>query len=245
VNWLTLGSATSITRHGLSLASGTTYYFYVKAQNRAGLWSAAGASDGIMAVDPVSRISQVKASSPGRGFVLPEKIIAASTDGAVFLEEPDRSCAIRLNWSGPPPDPAAMAVAAGMYLGAVDNEPTAEAVSIEPGSPGAASPVGLANASIGWPGTGAPRAGVDTRGLLVRTWGTVTYAGPSFFVIDDGSGVSDWLSTVGVPGMKVALPAGASSPGEGRLVCATGISRASAEGRRWLMPRTAADIQEW
>ncbi len=45
VGWTSASS--SVTRTGLSLTSGQTYYFYVKAQNGAGMWSAAGTSDGI------------------------------------------------------------------------------------------------------------------------------------------------------------------------------------------------------
>ena len=42
-----MGSDTQETKTGLSLNVGTTYYFGVKAQNGAGLWSAVGVSDGI------------------------------------------------------------------------------------------------------------------------------------------------------------------------------------------------------
>ena len=47
VNWTTTG-VTSVNRSGLSLESGKTYYFSVKAKNKAGVWSAVGISDGII-----------------------------------------------------------------------------------------------------------------------------------------------------------------------------------------------------
>lgn len=47
VPWTSVGSTPSATAYGLSLTSGTRYYFGVKARNRAGLWSAVGVSDGI------------------------------------------------------------------------------------------------------------------------------------------------------------------------------------------------------
>jgi hypothetical protein len=49
VNWTTVGTATSVTRTGLNLTGGTTYYFSVKAKNGQGLWSSVGTSNGIMA----------------------------------------------------------------------------------------------------------------------------------------------------------------------------------------------------
>ena len=47
VNWTSTGTATSVTRTGLSLLPGVTYYVLVKAKNGAGLWSGIGNSDGI------------------------------------------------------------------------------------------------------------------------------------------------------------------------------------------------------
>lgn len=47
VGWTDAGSATSVTRTGLSLSGGTTYYFNVKAQNGGGAWGPVGSSDGI------------------------------------------------------------------------------------------------------------------------------------------------------------------------------------------------------
>ncbi len=50
VGWTSTGTTTEVTKAGLSLTDGTTYYFSVKARNGAGAWSTAGDSDGI-AVD--------------------------------------------------------------------------------------------------------------------------------------------------------------------------------------------------
>ncbi|MGI6295665.1 MAG: PQQ-binding-like beta-propeller repeat protein [Armatimonadota bacterium] len=49
VDWTSVGTATEVTRSGLELVDGTTYYISVKAKNGAGMWSAVGSSDGIMA----------------------------------------------------------------------------------------------------------------------------------------------------------------------------------------------------
>jgi hypothetical protein len=47
VNWTTAGTATSLTRKGLSLQNGVKYYITVRARNGAGLWSNLTATDGI------------------------------------------------------------------------------------------------------------------------------------------------------------------------------------------------------
>ena len=47
VSWTSAGTSASVTKTGLSLTSGKSYYFGVKAKNGAGLWSDVGYSDGI------------------------------------------------------------------------------------------------------------------------------------------------------------------------------------------------------
>ena len=47
VGWTSAGKQTSITACGLSLSSGATYYFSVKAKNGTDVWSEVGCSDGI------------------------------------------------------------------------------------------------------------------------------------------------------------------------------------------------------
>lgn len=49
VNWTSAGANAEVTKTGLVLSDGTTYYFSVKAKTSQGLWSEAGTSDGIVA----------------------------------------------------------------------------------------------------------------------------------------------------------------------------------------------------
>jgi len=51
VGWTSAGTKTEVTKTGLSLALGTTYYFAVKAKNGQDLWSGVGVSDGIAVVE--------------------------------------------------------------------------------------------------------------------------------------------------------------------------------------------------
>ncbi|MEI6916202.1 MAG: carbohydrate-binding domain-containing protein, partial [Armatimonadota bacterium] len=243
-DWTSVGTALAVTRSNLQLLSGVTYYFYVKAQNGAGMWSVAGVSDGILVVDPKVTIADVQAMPIGRGFVLPEKMVAYAGGGLVFLEEPDRSRGIKLNWNGAEPSRTQKAAVAGVYRGIVNYEPTADAVAVNPGSAGVLMPLGTNNKSIGWPGAGTPPySGVDTRCLLIRTWGKVTYQGAGYFLVDDGSGISDHKGATGKNGLKVLLPSGAQMPFVGQLVIVTGLSRALVGSERWVMPRDPSDIQ--
>ena len=52
VGWTSAGTATEVTKTGLSLTVGSTYYISVKAANTAGLWSGVGTSDGISVIAP-------------------------------------------------------------------------------------------------------------------------------------------------------------------------------------------------
>ncbi|MBI2842514.1 MAG: fibronectin type III domain-containing protein [Armatimonadetes bacterium] len=253
VNWTTAGTQTSVTHTGLSLAYGGTYYFYVRARNGAGMWSLVGASNGITVVQQVSRLSEIKDTTVGSGFLILQVPVTAAGSGLVFIQDLDRSCGLKLNWSGVSPSITKKATIAGIYRGIVDNEPAADAFSITAGSAFTAQAVGMSNRSIGWPGsyngggveTPPGGAGVDTRCLLIKTWGSVTYAGSGFFLLDDGTGVSDYESTLGRKGIRVLLPTGAPARNEGDRVVVTGISRASADGTRWIMPRSAGDITPW
>ncbi|MDD3859778.1 MAG: glycosyl hydrolase family 18 protein [Bacteroidales bacterium] len=52
VNWTNNGSSTTVTQTGLSLVSGTTYYFSIRATNIVDLTSEISSSDGILYIDP-------------------------------------------------------------------------------------------------------------------------------------------------------------------------------------------------
>ena len=54
LDWTSVGTDTEVTKTGLSLSAGTTYYFAVKAKNGQGLWSVVGTSDGIIAQETTS-----------------------------------------------------------------------------------------------------------------------------------------------------------------------------------------------
>ncbi len=69
-------------------------------------------------------------------------------------------------------------------------------------------------------------SGLNNIGLLITTWGNVTYAGSGFFYVDDGSLINDGSGYVGVK-VYSAAPVVA-----GQFVSVTGISGCEQSARR-------------
>jgi hypothetical protein len=70
VTWTSVGTNTAVTKTGLSLSAGTTYYFSVKAKNGQELWSNVGTSDGIVAQGPEEPASGGGGGMPVWAWVL-------------------------------------------------------------------------------------------------------------------------------------------------------------------------------
>lgn len=75
IDWTDVGTSTELTRTGLSLMEGVTYYLNVRARNGVGTWSATGSSDGIL----------VSTGCPVAGFVAtpvsgPRPLVVAFTE---------------------------------------------------------------------------------------------------------------------------------------------------------------------
>ncbi|MBM4250107.1 MAG: hypothetical protein FJ149_11935, partial [Euryarchaeota archaeon] len=64
VGWTSAGTASSLSRKGLSLQNGGTYYITVRARNGAGLWSASATTDGIT-VDTTVPAASVPSTAGG------------------------------------------------------------------------------------------------------------------------------------------------------------------------------------
>ena len=59
VNWTSCGTLSEITKTGLSLVTGKTYYVSVKTKNSVGLWSSLGTSDGITLAQSAPSIGSI------------------------------------------------------------------------------------------------------------------------------------------------------------------------------------------
>ena len=99
VNWTSTGATASVTKTGLSLAYNQAYYFSVRARNAAGLWSAAGNSDGITVARPVLSIAAAKGYPDGSAVQVSGRIASAKLAAAFWMQDPDRSSGIRVNSS--------------------------------------------------------------------------------------------------------------------------------------------------
>ena len=84
VNWTSCGTQASVTATGLSLVTGKTYYFSVKAKNGAGLWSSVGTSAGtklIQSAPSISSITPTDGSLSEVGSTIPFNINATDLEG--------------------------------------------------------------------------------------------------------------------------------------------------------------------
>ena len=82
--WTSAGTDISVTKSGLSLSEGATYYFSVKARNEAELWSDAGYSDGITvdSTAPSTELSGVDSDSWNKASVTITLSASDSVSGA-------------------------------------------------------------------------------------------------------------------------------------------------------------------
>ncbi len=84
VDWTLCGAQTEVTKTGLSLVTGKTYYFSVKAKNNVELWSGIGSSDGITLAQSAPSIGSI---APGDGSLsevgsaIPFNINASDPEG--------------------------------------------------------------------------------------------------------------------------------------------------------------------
>lgn len=79
VGWTTNGTTTNVTKTGLALSNGTSYYISIKARSGAGVWSAAGNSNGIL-VDtqaPTCAVTALTAYQANNSF----EVAWSATDG--------------------------------------------------------------------------------------------------------------------------------------------------------------------
>ncbi|MBP6964471.1 MAG: PQQ-binding-like beta-propeller repeat protein [Armatimonadetes bacterium] len=233
VPWTSTGGTASVTRNGLSLTRGTTYYVSVKARNSAMMWSPAGSSDGIVPVN-ASDVSSI-----GRAENLPDTALACLDDVVVtgsfsdcfYVEQPDRSAGIKVAANGKPIPAEGTLVSlvgtmttvggeAAVSLGTVHRKGTA---SVPRALGMVLKTVCPERPDLRPGGTSAP--GLETIGLLVTIRGRVTAVMSDSFYVDDCSGYADPL---GISGIKVRTTSLSplrviTPPANGKWVRVTGV----------------------
>lgn len=256
VPWQSTGLTTSVTRTGLSLNPGQTYYFYVQAKNGLGVWSQSGSSDGITAVSQVS-------TSPGAAKLLANGTAAGITGvvvtgtpsemgGMTIVEAPDRSSGLTIQSNAPFVE-GDILNAGGVMGTLLSGERVLTGASVQlTGHQNPIVPLGMSLRNVASgpffydPSTGAGQRGLtsaggsflSTIGLLVRVSGKVTAVDPSFLTVDDGS----WPVAGGIKVDRTNLP-NPVSPLD--YVSVTGISSLTMSSGSYeavIRPRTSPDL---
>lgn len=248
--WTSVGTDTSVVATGLSLNDDVEYFVQVRAVDNVGLTSEVGTSDGIT-VAPVAEPISAAWARPNLvdGLSIRNKVVTAALDGAFWLEEADRSAAIKVISSATVAKGDIVSVA-GM-LGMLGTQRVLFASLVENHGRGTVpAPVAMVQRALGGSAFNSITPGVTggiglyNIGLLVRCWGTVTYSDSSdpnnrFFCIDDGSG----LTHGGYPGVLVRC--GSVLPPSSGIVSVTGVIGSESDGGRVvpvILIRDAADI---
>lgn len=250
-DWTSAGLATQVRATGVFITTGNTYYVRVRAVDNLGLTGEPGVSDGIAVPPSVSRIGQAWSLPDGAGLTLAGKSVTRASTGAFWLEEIDRSAAIKIVNASPADAGAQFSVAGVLGTHGAGRALLADVVERAGAAP-AVQPVGMLLRELGGGSVNALTPGVTggvglyNIGMLARCRGVVTFADASdpancSFYLDDGSGVSD-----GGPHGGVRVRCGSIVPPQGGPVSVTGIitSEAAPAGvAPVLLVTDAADIQ--
>ena len=174
---------------------------------------------------PAQGISAAKMRTNNDEVWLSDKIVTAVfPDGSYCVEDPLRSCGIRVSGGTPPSVGDKVRIVGALAV--TNGEAQVNATTCLKVDTGIVRPLGMLTKALGGGSavgiqqgiTGA--SGLNNIGLLVKTWGKVTLAGRGWFYLDDGSGVNDGS---GVIGIYVDAPS-MSVPAKGSYATVTGIS---------------------
>lgn len=227
--WTSAGLSTSVVDYSLTLTEGQTYYIQVRAVDVLGQVGPTSASDGITVAPRVDPIGAAWTLSNSTGLSIRNKVVTATKQGAFWLEEQNRSAAIKVVSSASVTRGNKVSVAGVLGMSGTQRALIGDVVINSGGTWPIPSPLGMGQLALGGASLNALTPSVTDGksayniGLLVKCWGTVTYSDSSnpndkFFCIDDGSGLSDGS---GHRGVKVRC--GSVSPPNTGIVMVTGI----------------------
>ena len=174
-------------------------------------------------------LAEALAEPAGTAVQVSGQIVTAGSESFAdrfYIESPSRTCGARVQLSeGQIPSIGSQLQLTGV-IGTVDGERAilnAKIGSNVPTSP--LQPLAMAGRAF------IPATGL-ARGLLVKTWGTVTYVAPdsSFFLLDDGTGIP---GVAGKTGLKVQCSGAVTTitpPQVGQFVIVAGISGCESGG---------------
>lgn len=244
--WTAPCNEPSTTLNNLKLKSGYSYYVSVQVKNRAGKWSTPAPSNPIIFVYS-GNIAGARRQDNGSRVIIEEAAVVAVFPDCVYIEQLDRTSGIKV------------IVPKGLYVGRRvsingiiefrDGERLIENATATPANPNIyIMPLAMPNKSVGGNGLDDLNPGIDNAtglfnvGLLITTWGKVTYTDSNFFYIDDGSHLDDGSGHIG---LRVDARSLNNIPSVGSYVSVTGISTVQMLGERVIRvvrPRNQQDI---
>lgn len=258
VPWTYAGSLQSVTRTGLALAVGSTYYCSVRAANPDGYWSDVGTSSGCTVVAAIN-LGDSLSKADNASVNIPCAVVTAGSDQLqydCYVEAIDRTQGIRVHGGSSLKCKAGDLVSVSgpiktssgsRYISNSGNltqltgvKPVVRPLCMKNKDLGGKYPYASPSISIG--------SGAYTVGLLVSVNGRVTASGSNWFYIDDGCKRSDKSAHTGVKISCSGLASGNQAipiPAVGKYVKVSGVvSTYSITGgyAPQIRPRNSADV---
>jgi hypothetical protein len=238
------------------LANGTTYYFSAFAYDGVPNYSSAAH---VSATPHKTTCGELKLLADGAFATLTGEVVSAvfSSDGVIYVEEPDRSSGIRVvaNTTGlAVGDRVNVTGTMGTRVvsGYVSERQVSSATVTKTSSGPALTPLAMGCSSVGGAAVGGvpgvkDGVGTNNMGLLVKIAGRVTKVLGTYVYIDDGSGVENASGSGPEVGVMVRCVSTPTFP-TGSIVSATGIIEGSiptgwTTNRRYIRARDASDVR--
>lgn len=251
-------SSTLTTEHLVTiggLTPGSAYHYSVQSGG-SGLTGVSSPDALFLMMDPSTAVGEVRLLPDGAPVSLAEKVVSAvfAVDGAVYVQEADRSAGVRVVSSGANLMPGDVVSLVGTISTRSLNSRPAErqitsATIVKTGAIQSVAPLVANCSSIGGGSSGAVLPGVsggvglNSIGLLLKVAGKVTAKTGAYLYVDDGSGLVD---DSGFASVMVKCPSGAYPPGVdvGKAVCVTGVVEGSIP-LNWLENRRLLHMRAW
>lgn len=226
-NWMDVGPGEGVTKAGLPLVEGQTYYFNVRARNYQGHYGPASSSDGITVTSAETfTIGESKLLPDGAFVRFTDKILSQRRDSEIWAQERDGSAGIKVDSSilhqafpnsrqelvGVMDTVDGQRVLRGADLTFSGQQQVAKAIHMNTRDLGG-GPLGEHTPGV------ANGRGANNVGLMVTVTGRVTHIGDGFYYLDDGAALQDGSGHTGV---RVEGPA--TGIGVGDMVRVTGVS---------------------
>ena len=227
-------------------SSDGTYYLYLRSYNggSVGNGSTKMGPFKFQFGTPVAKISDLWPLTNGPTYILSNKAVTGVVGGAFWIEESDRSAAIKVVYSGTVTQDHAVDVT-GVLDSSGGQRVLVASSAVDKGALAPANvikPLVVVERSAGGMGINANTPsiaggnGLYNIGMLVRIAGTAGGAGAGFFYLDDGSGMTD-SGNAGVKVLCGAVPVPA--PGTKTVTGLVGVEN----GKPVLVIRGVGDIQ--